>query len=52
MMYQTKETLLRPDWRVVGLVVAIGLVIFIVLAASVWSDKPDEAGGSENVAAP
>ena len=51
-MMHTKETLIRPDWRVVGLVVAIGLVVLVVAAASVWSNKTPEAEGSESTQTP
>ncbi len=39
-MFQTKDTLIRPDWRVVGLMVAIVLVIGAVLVATFHKDSP------------
>ena len=38
MLFQTKDTLIRPDWRVIGLMVAIVLVIGAVLVATFHKD--------------
>ena len=40
-MYQTKDTLLRPDWKVIGFVVAMG-ALFIGVALAQDSTQQQE----------